>query len=111
MFIDRSFLKTNDLQVAKPPISPVAAGRVLVRKDVYDIPSDSKEGADNESLASSEGAIAKARGGEKRKRSNISADNDRPASLEEDEAEAEGRDKESVAPIIVEKGKKVKVAP
>ena len=55
--------------------------------------------------------MAKARGGEKRKRSNVGADNDRPASLEEDEAEAEGRDKESVAPIIVEKGKKVKVAP
>ena len=41
----------------------------------------------------------------------MGADNDRPASLEEDEAEAEGRDKESVAPVIVEKGKKVKVAP
>ena len=51
------------------------------------------------------------RRGEKRKRSNISADNDRPAYLEEDEAEAEGRNKESVALIIVEKGKKVKVAP
>ena len=47
----------------------------------------------------------------KRKRSNIGADNDRPDYLEEDEAKAEGRDKESVAPIIVEKGKKVKVAP
>ena len=111
MFINRSFLKTNDLKVAKPRIPPVAAGRVLVRKDVYDIPSDSKEGTDNESLASSEGATAKARGGEKRKRSNIGADNDRPAYLEEDEAEAEGRDKESVASIIVKKGKKVKVAP
>ena len=104
MFIDRSFLKTNDLQVAKPLIPPVAAGRVLVRKDVYDIPSDNKEGVDNESLASSEGATAKARGGEKRKRSNISTDNDRPTYLEEDEAEAEGKDKESVALIIIKKG-------
>ena len=78
-------------------------GRVLVRKDIYDIPSDNKKGADNESLASSEGAIAKARGGEKRKRSNISTDNNRPTFLEENEAEAEGRDKESVALIIVEK--------
>ena len=44
--------------------------------------------------------MAKARGGEKRKRSNIGADNDRPAFLEEDEVEAEGRDKESVAPRL-----------
>ena len=57
--------------MAKPLIPPVAAGRVLVRKDVYDIPSDNKEGANNESLAFSERATAKARGGEKRKRSNI----------------------------------------
>ena len=110
MFINRSFLKTNDLQVAKPLIPPVAAGRVLVRKDVYDIPSYNKEGTDNKSLASSERATAKARKREKRKRSNISADNDRPTSLKEDETKAEGRDKESVALIIVKKGKKVKVA-
>ena len=68
-------------------------GRVLVRKDIYDIPSDNKKGADNESLASSEGAIAKARGGEKRKRSNMSTNNDQPTSLKEDEVEVEGRDK------------------
>ena len=57
------------------------------------------------------GATAKARGGEKRKRGNIGTDNGRPTYLEEDEVEAEGKDKESVALIIVEKGKKVKVAP
>ena len=62
-------------------------------------------------LLLSERDTAKAREGEKRKRSNISADNDRPTSLEEDQAETEGRDKESVALIIVEKGKKVKVTP
>ena len=111
MFIDRSFLKTNDLQVAKPLIPPVAAGRVLLRQDFYDIPSDNKEGADNKSLAFSKQARAKARKGEKRKHSNISSDNDRPTYLEEDEVEAKGRDKESVALIIIEKGKKVKVAP
>ena len=57
-----------------------------------------------------ERATAKARGRVKRKYSDISTDNGRPTSLEEDEAEAESRDKESVALIIVEKGKRVKVA-
>ena len=56
-------------------------------------------------------ATAKTRREEKRKRSNISADNNRPTYLEEDEAEAEVRDKKSVALIIIKKGKKVKVAP
>ena len=55
--------------------------------------------------------MAKARGGVKRKYGDIGADNGRPTSSEEDEVKAEGRDKESVALIIVEKGKRVKVAP
>ena len=55
-------------------------------------------------LLLSERDTAKAREGEKRKRSNISADNNRPTYLEEDEAEAEVRDKKSVALIIIKKG-------
>ena len=41
----------------------------------------------------------------------MSTNNDQPTSLKEDEVEVESRDKESVALIIVKKGKKVKVAP
>ena len=51
------------------------------------------------------------RRGVKRKYSDISTDNSRPTFSEEDKVKVEGRDKELITLIIVEKGKRVKAAP
>ena len=89
----------------------VAAGRVLVRRDIYDILSDNKESTDNKSLVFLEKATAKIKRREKKKRSNISINNYRPTYLKENKVKTENKDKESVALIIIKKRKKVKVAP